>query len=277
MSLKMDRIVGRGENIWGDDDSENNPELINENQKESHNDELSMSQGENVEDDTFDEIPAFPDIDHRYLNDEAQRRMSEITEIAERERVRALEQTKESARKLIQRVMKSPFEKNRKIIMLKAFMKWHKMLPMHQKCDELAKILQDRLVAVASMRDSYLRDIVRVKYHLSKIQEYRDPGKENAAVGKYTEETGHDMYDLHTVPSISLRMLIDRGLEALRTEPGEDVDASQQLQDTLMQSGLANPMTGKSFNPWERSKQFRRIQAHRKGQPGYVPPSLSPL
>ena len=37
---------------------------------------------------------------------------------------------------------------------------------MHQKADELARQMQDRLVAIASIRDSYLRDVVRVKYHL---------------------------------------------------------------------------------------------------------------
>ena len=101
------------------------------------------------------------------------------------------EARREKAHTLISRVIKSPFDRNKKIIMLKAFIKWAKQIPLHQKCDELAYQLQDRLTAIASIRDSYLRDVVRVKYHLSKVKEFKFPGETEEAFQKLS---GHDMY-----------------------------------------------------------------------------------
>ncbi len=165
------------------------------------------------------------------LDAEHMKRVQELEKLVDVQSHSALESKRANARALINRVMKSPFERNRKIILLKAFFKWHRLFPMHQKADELARQMQDRLVAIASIRDSYLRDIVRVKYHLDKIREYQFPiqnnrfttGKDTPIDGNneskedskldldrakeeaehagktYTEVSSHDMYDLHTV------------------------------------------------------------------------------
>ena len=185
MSLKqaMDKIVGRGVDIWGaygsDDDEENASREAKETGSEDgkeHTDcnALNEDRGSSLFAARDQDVEqTIKDIENFDWDDEALRRVRELERLAQKEAQRAMEQKRKNARDLINRVMKSPFEKNRKIILLKAFMKWHKVLPLNQKCDELAKILQDRLVAVASIRDSYLRDIVRVKHHLQKIQEYQ--------------------------------------------------------------------------------------------------------
>jgi hypothetical protein len=166
----------------------------------------------------------------------------------------------DNTRILLGRIMKTPFERNRKQFLVKYFLRWSKMLPLHVKCDELARQLQDRLVAIASIRDSYLRDVVRVKYHLQKIQEFKLPGDDQPALIK---QTGHDMYDLHVVPSISLRKLIDRATEVNTS--------SMQLQETLIQAGLVNVSTGKAYNAWEKSKNFPKIMKHNRGPDFKIP------
>ena len=181
-------------------------------------------------------------------------RICQLEAIGEEHRVKALEHQKQNARILLSRVIKTPFDRNKKSLLVKFFLRWSKMLPLHEKCDELAKQLQDRLVAIASIRDSYLRDVVRVKYHLQKIQEFKLPGDDEPALIK---QTGHDMYDLHVVPSISLRKLIDRAVEGNTS--------SMQLQETLIQAGLVNVGTGKAYNAWERGKNFPKIMKHNRG------------
>ena len=131
------------------------------------------------------------DTDTRALIRESKAKIAELEVIAEHERLAAEEAQKENARNLLNRVMKSPFDRNRKTIILKAFIKWSKIAPLHRKCDELAAQLQDRITAIASIRDSYLRDVVRVKHHLTKIQEFTLPGDDEPQLKKLT---GHDMY-----------------------------------------------------------------------------------
>ena len=262
----------RGVNIWNSSEIESDGEhtsvtSLRQNAVEEY--EAAENAPGYEEDNIAREVRIFKncdDLEATNLNELVDDRTRQVQELLRIEHEKALERQRANARNLMNRVLKTPFEKNKKIIMLKAFMKWHKMLPLHQKCDELAKIAQDRIMSVTAIRDSYLRDIVRIKQHLQKIQEYRDPGHEDDEVGKYTKETGHDMYDLHVVPSLNLRTLIDRALEAMKDiGPSDSTAASQQLQDTLIQSGLANPETGLAYNPWERSNQYRRIEKNRAG------------
>ena len=56
--------------------------------------------------------------------------------------------------------------------MFKAYIKWSKMLPLIQKCDELGKQLHERLLVVSSLRESYFRDVLCVKHHLEKLKEF---------------------------------------------------------------------------------------------------------
>lgn len=43
----------------------------------------------------------------------------------------------------------------------RAFLIWAEKYPLYQKCDELAKQLQERTHALIIMKESYLRDVVR--------------------------------------------------------------------------------------------------------------------
>jgi len=205
----------------------------------------------------------YPDYVHDEVHEEdtvelqRQEHLAQLEGEAAKSRDYALKMRQENARILLSRVMKSPFNRNKKSLLLKFFLRWSKMLPLYVKCDELAKQLQDRITAIASIRDSYLRDVVRVKYHLQKIQEFKLPGEEQPAL---LQQTGHDMYDLHVVPSISLRKLIDRAVQ----KDG----SSAQLQETLIQAGLVNVATGKAFNAWEKGKNFNKIMKHNRG-PAY--------
>ena len=88
-------------------------------------------------------------------NEELQIYQSKVKELKllHEESKRATEEAqRENARALISRVVNAPQQRNRKILMCKAFLKWSKMVPLHQKCDELAGQLQDRLVAIAAIR-----------------------------------------------------------------------------------------------------------------------------
>ena len=205
----------------------------------------------------------YPDYVHDEVHEEdtvelqRQEHLALLEGEAAKSRDHALKMRQENVRILLGRVMKSPFDRNKKSLLLKFFLRWSKMLPLYVKCDELAKQLQDRITAIASIRDSYLRDVVRVKYHLQKIQEFKLPGEEEPAL---LQQTGHDMYDLHVVPSISLRKLIDRAVQ-------KD-SSSAQLQETLIQAGLVNVATGKAFNAWEKGKNFNKIMKHNRG-PAY--------
>ena len=70
-------------------------------------------------------------------------------------------------------------------------------------------------------------------------------------------------YDLHVVPSISLRSLIERA--------GENNDSSHQLYETMLQAGLVNPVTKKSFNAWERGKNFTKVMKGQRGRKFKLP------
>ena len=76
------------------------------------------------------------------------------------------------------------FERNKKLILGKFWIRWSKVLPLKQKCEELGRQLQERLTVVESLRDSYLRDVVSVKYHLERIQEFSNKLKEKAIDSK---------------------------------------------------------------------------------------------
>lgn len=77
------------------------------------------------------------------------------------------------------------FERNKKLILGKFWIRWSKVLPLKQKCEELGRQLQERLTVVESLRDSYLRDVVSIKYHLERIQEFSKKLKEKEIDSKY--------------------------------------------------------------------------------------------
>jgi hypothetical protein len=56
----------------------------------------------------------------------------------------------------------SPTQRTDENLKMKAFTIWAVKFPLQQKCDELGKQLQERLSSLTIMKDSYLRDIVRL-------------------------------------------------------------------------------------------------------------------
>lgn len=176
------------------------------------------------------------------------------------------------SREILGRVMEDPFIKNKKVILLKAWMKWAKMLPLNLKCDELAKQLKERLTAFISLRDSYYRDVVSIKLHLTKVHDYaldtkarasQEPGTpgESGAMGaaemKAAKQLQADLYSVHALPSVNFQSLVER---ACRTD-----ESSVAMRQNLLQAGLLNVATGKAFNPWEKGKSFGKIMKQNKG------------
>lgn len=62
-----------------------------------------------------------------------------------------------------------PYVTMRKSYLMKAFLTWSKCAPLIQLCGELKKQLQERCSIVESLRESYYKDVISVKYHLERI------------------------------------------------------------------------------------------------------------
>ena len=62
-----------------------------------------------------------------------------------------------------------PYVTMRKSYLMKAFLTWSKCAPLIQLCGELKKQLQERCSIVESLRESYYKDVISVKYHLDRI------------------------------------------------------------------------------------------------------------
>ena len=183
-------------------------------------------------------------------------------EVAERVLQRELDRLKKDrdaatlkrSKQILGHIFQDPFTKNKKVLMLKAFFKWSKMLPLNLKCDQLARQLQERLAAFTSLRDSYYRDVVSVKLHLTKIKDFELSGSEDLAKAKALQA---DLYSVHALPSVNFQALLER---AQRTD-----ESSLAMQQNLVQAGLINVTTGKAFNPWEKGKSFGKVMKQKKG------------
>lgn len=145
------------------------------------------------------------------------------------------------------------------IMLMRAFTRWCKVYPLTIKCDEVAKQLKERTFLLENIRGSYLRDVVLVKHHLEQIQAVKLP-EENPAF----EKVRADMYDLHAVPSVDLRGLIEKAKMA----PSQ---ASNQLVESLINANILDLETGKALNPWEQSRGYKRIQKFKRGDSYQLP------
>lgn len=191
----------------------------------------------------------------------------DIDEFELEERLKRDEEDNEK-RLLIARVKKrlddilsvDPFIRNKRSILLKAFVVWNKVHPLNQKCNELAHQLQERISVVESLRDSYLRDVVAVKYYLNKIHEYKQVQDQQ----QVKTDGLPDMYDLHAIPSTSLRHLIDKAKQ------GSEM-TSDSLQEALIMSGLITPGSGKEIQVWDKSKMFKKQMKINHGQSYKLP------
>jgi L-lactate utilization protein LutC len=137
--------------------------------------------------------------------------------------------------------------------LLRAFYRWSYEFPLAQKCDELAKQLRERNLMLDTVRSSYLRDVVSVKHHLDRIND-AEADEENPSLVKLKQ----NMYDLHTLPSVDLRGLVENARASVR-------QSSAQLREGLVDAGLLDPETLRTLNPWDESRGYRRLMRIKKG------------
>jgi hypothetical protein len=135
---------------------------------------------------------------------------------------------------------------------MRAFRIWLTELPLNQKCDELARQLRERTFILDTVRNSYLKDVVSVKYHLDQLMKVQI--NDNAI-----ELWQKNAYDLHVVPYVDLRELINKAKSSLQ-------QSSAQILENLVDVGVIDPETCRTLNPWEQSRSYRRIERLRKGQ-----------
>jgi hypothetical protein len=65
-------------------------------------------------------------------------------------------------REIISRMITlSPFHRDDKTKLAYAFLKWSHTLSLHDKCDELGKQLQERTSVLTTLKESYVRDVIR--------------------------------------------------------------------------------------------------------------------
>lgn len=155
-------------------------------------------------------------------------------------------------KRLIQ-IKKGQVNRVRLETLLRAFYRWSYEFPLAQKCDELAKQLRERNLMLDTVRSSYLRDVVSVKHHLDKIND-AEVDEENPSLVKLKQ----NMYDLHTVPSVDLRSLVENARASVQQN-------SAQLRDGLVDAGLLDPETLRTLNPWDQSRGYRRLMRIKKG------------
>jgi len=163
-------------------------------------------------------------------------------------------------KRLVQ-IKRAEVNRKRLDMLLRAFYRWSYEFPLAQKCDELAKQLRERSLMMDTVRSSYLRDVVSIKYQLDKIND-AEVDSENFSLVKLKQ----NMYDLHTLPSVDLRELVENVRQSVR-------QTSAQLRETLVDAGLLDPETLRTLNPWDQSRGFRRLMRIKKGG-SYKPPDL---
>jgi hypothetical protein len=72
------------------------------------------------------------------------------------------------------------------------------------------------------------------------------------------------MYDLHSVPSVDLRGLIELAKTA-SSQP------SAALVESLIQAKVLDIETGRTLNPWERSRGYKRLMKYKRGDAYELP------
>eukprot|EP00981_Chlorochromonas_danica_P005634 scaffold1160_cov174-Ochromonas_danica.AAC.34 len=143
------------------------------------------------------------------------------------------------------------YSKIRFAYLARAFRVWRKELPLALKYEETLRILRERTQMLETIRSSYLKDVINVKYHLDQLMKVKIKDES-------LEVWQRQAYDLHTVPSIDLRELINKAKNCLS-------QSSTTIRDNLIDCGLLDPETCRVLNPWEKSLSYRRLERARKG------------
>lgn len=191
---------------------------------------------------------------------------------------------------LIQRAFgPDPLRRVRRIMMLKAFVMWKNVYPVAQKCDELGRQLQERMSALHTIRESYIRDVLCVKFHVDKLNEatikntadakakaqlqaetsVQDPsGSTMLSLIEGSESVQDEAQGLHltpennmitdNLPSVDLRPLIKRVQDAPHM-------SSTQLRETMLKAGFIGGASDRVLKPWEQGPTFRNLLKDQKG------------
>jgi hypothetical protein len=153
------------------------------------------------------------------------------------------------------------YQRKMLIKLLRAFKKWAVEFPLTVKCEELGHQLSERTLVLETVRNSYLKDVVSVKYYLDQLDKI---DFDEVTKAKWKEA----FYDLHSVPSTDVRNVVEK---AKRTPHL----TSNQLRENLIECGLLDPETYKTLNPWENSRSFRRVCRLEKGPTFNYPTHLN--
>lgn len=160
---------------------------------------------------------------------------------------------KERLRVLMNKLLNvDPLKKFRKYLLMRSFIRWSRVFPMFQKCDELFRQLQERMSLLESLRVSYLKDVICIKNAIEISKK--------STVNKKNDED----YDLQAVPSANLRPIIDSVNQSPQL-------SSFQFREMLLAAGLFNVSTGDVYNPWEEGKAFQSYMKSQKGSSYKVP------
>lgn len=143
------------------------------------------------------------------------------------------------------------FSRIRFAILTRTFRIWRDEYPLVTKCDELARQLKERTFMLDTVRGSYLKDVINVKYHLDQLMKVQISDE---ALEKWQKNA----YDLHVVPSVDIRELINRTKSCMQ-------QSSAQMRENLIDAGFIDPETCRTLNPWEQSRSYRRLERLRKG------------
>ena len=162
-------------------------------------------------------------------------------------------------------LVKDPVGSVDRFKLVRAFTIWQHKWPLTQKCDELGRQMQERMLALnkvrhpsrcrppppllplltavpfpflflpfphhTQLRDSYLRDVITVKYTIDRLAKYGEGEEEDAQ-----QEMAAALPALAAVPSMDLRPLIERAKQSVK-DP-----SSAQLKETMLQVRHISPL-----------------------------------
>ena len=166
-------------------------------------------------------------------------------------------------RRLMQ-IKRAQQNRKRLEVLLKFFFRWSHQFPLTVQCIELTKQLRERVHIVDDIRSAYLRDVISVKIHLDSINAVAMSNNAPSVDAiNASDNDDHDqqqlsakvqdsLSDLHTIPSIDIRKLIEKATESIH-------QTSIQLRESLIDNGLMDPETLQTLNPWDQSRGYRRI------------------
>lgn len=173
-----------------------------------------------------------------------------------------LQQRLETRQQQLAAIFLHQHEKRTLIYKLRAFKRWHDVYPLEMQCRELTRQLQERTQMLETVRAAYLKDVVSIKSQLRHLSKLTREEPNHISRGNIEEA----LSDLHTLPSVELKTLIDRADAALKED-----GTSKAMRDCLIDAGLIDPESLRPINPWEQSRAYKRLQRIEKG-PSYQYP-----